>query len=70
MGPRLTDRIKELQPPAIDYEAVLNSEERILLREYGWEISEDEREARLYSEEWSSVQAAVYSTKWWIEECK
>ncbi len=54
--------------PVIDYEAPLTAEDRTLLLDHDWEISEDEREARLYSEEWSNVQAAVFSTKWWIEE--
>jgi len=50
----------------IDYEAPLTDADREMLLAYGWEISEDEHEARLYSEGWSSVQAAVFSTKWWI----
>jgi hypothetical protein len=40
-----------------------------LLERHGWEISEDQREARLYSEEWSSIEAAILSTKWWVAEC-
>ncbi len=39
-----------------------------MLIDHGWEISEDQSQARLYSEGWSSIQAAVFSTKWWIEE--
>ena len=39
-----------------------------MLARHGWEISDDQREARLYSEEWSSIQAAIASTRWWIEE--
>ena len=56
--------------PQIDYEAALSESDEQLLIDHGWEISEDRREARLYSEEWSNVQAAVFSTKWWIAENK
>jgi len=59
-----------MSTPVIDYDAPLTAEDRMLLLDWGWELSEDDREARLYSEEWSSVQAAVFSTKWWIEECR
>jgi len=41
-----------------------------MLIDHGWEISSDQTGARLYSEEWSSIQAAILSTKWWIEENK
>lgn len=54
----------------IDYEVPLSDADRKMLLDHGWEISEDGREARLYSEEWSSVQLAVFSTKWWIEDCR
>jgi hypothetical protein len=56
--------------PQIDYDAPLTDADRQMLLDHGWEISEDDSEARLYSEEWSSIQAAVFSTKWWIEDCK
>jgi hypothetical protein len=39
-----------------------------MLLDHGWELSEDKREARLYSEEWSSVQVAIFSTKCWIDD--
>lgn len=52
----------------IDYESLVSEDEIHLLLAYGWQISDDQREARLYSEEWSSIQAALYSTRWWIEE--
>lgn len=54
----------------IDYNAALTESDEKMLLDHGWEISEDRREARLYSEGWSSVQAAIFSTKWWIEEVK
>ena len=53
----------------IDYEADATDAELRMLTDHGWEISEDRREARLYSEEWSSIQAAIFSTRWWIAEC-
>lgn len=56
--------------PNIDYEAPVSDADLRMLIDYGWEISDDCREARLYSEGWSSIQAAVFSTKWWIEESK
>jgi hypothetical protein len=52
----------------IDYEAPIADADLQMLLQYGWEISDDLRSARLYSEEWSSIQAAVYSTKCWIED--
>ena len=52
----------------IDYEAPASETEIRLLERYGWEISEDQREARLYSEGWSNIQAALYSTRMWIED--
>ena len=52
----------------IDYEAAVSKTDIQLLIDHGWEISDDEREARLYSEEWSSIQAALYSTRCWIED--
>jgi hypothetical protein len=55
--------------PTIDYEAPVFDAEIRLLERYGWEISEDQRYARLYSEEWSSIQAALYSMNCWIEDC-
>lgn len=39
-----------------------------LLIDHDWEISDDNREARLYSEGWSPILAATISTKWWIAE--
>ena len=54
--------------PAIDYNTPISSADIQMLADYGWEISDDEREARLYSEEWSSIQAALYSTRCWIED--
>jgi hypothetical protein len=54
----------------IDYDAPATDAEIQMLIDHGWEISEDEREARLYSEEWSNIQLAIFSTKWWIKECK
>lgn len=54
--------------PVIDYEASVAQADLQMLRDHGWEISEDLRSARLYSEEWSSIQVAVYSTKCWIED--
>jgi len=56
--------------PQIDYEAPLSAADEQLLIDHGWEISEFMRQARLYLGEWSSIPAAVFSTKWWIEECK
>ena len=54
----------------IDYEALATDEELALLKCHGWEVSDDQREARLYSEEWSSIQAALYSTQCWIKDCE
>jgi hypothetical protein len=59
-----------MSTPQIDYEVPASDADLQMLIDHGWEISEDRREARLYSEEWSSIQAAVFSTKWWIEENK
>lgn len=56
--------------PYIDYEVPVGVGDLELLVRYGWEISDDKRMARLYSEEWSSIQAALYSTKCWIEDNK
>lgn len=56
--------------PQIDYDAEATRAEIRMLRDHGWEISNDMREARLYSEEWSSIQAAIFSTNWWIDENK
>lgn len=55
---------------AIMYDSPANEFDLQMLREHGWEISADKRQARLYSEGWSSIQAAIASTKWWIEDCK
>ena len=55
-------------PQIIYYEAAATETEIQMLTDHGWEISADQREARLYSEEWSSSQAAIASTRWWIEE--
>jgi hypothetical protein len=52
----------------IDYEAPVSETDIRLLLDHGWEISDDQREARLYSEDWSSIQAALYSTRCWIED--
>ena len=52
----------------IDYDAPITTAEIQLLERYGWEISDDQRGARLYSEEWSSIHAAIYSTQCWIED--
>lgn len=58
-----------LQNPAtIDYEAAASEADFSLLVAHGWEISDDQHEARLYSEGWSSIQAALYSTRYWIED--
>lgn len=54
----------------IDCETPPTSIELQMLLDYGWEISEDQHEARLYSEEYTPIQIAVWSTKWWIEENK
>ena len=54
--------------PKIDYEATATVEELAMLLSHGWEISDDEREARLYSEGWSSIQAAIFSTRSWIAD--
>ena len=54
--------------PKIDYEAETTEVELQMLLDHGWEISDDGREARLYSEEWSSIQAAIYSTRRWCED--
>lgn len=54
--------------PIIDHEKDATPEEIKMLISYGWEISEDQHDARLYSEEWSSIQAAIWSTKGWIED--
>lgn len=62
--------ISETGIPKIDHDAVLTAEDKNLLINHGWELSDDEREARLYSEEWSSAQAAVFSTKWWVDQCQ
>lgn len=59
-----------LDEAAIDYEAPVSQQDLQMLVNHGWEISEGERYARLYSEEWSNIQAAVFSTKWWIEQCQ
>lgn len=53
---------------SIDYELMATPAEIQMLTDHGWEISRDQREARHYSEEWSSIQAAIFSTKAWIEE--
>ncbi len=53
-----------------DYDAPLNDADRQLLLDHGWEISDDEQSARLYSEGWSSIQACIASTKGWIEDCR
>lgn len=53
-----------------DWEAPVTDADLQMLIDHGWEISEDQSEARLYSEGWSSIQAAVFSTKWWIEDNK
>jgi hypothetical protein len=50
-----------------DKTQVSDADLRMLL-DHGWEISEDGQEARLYSEGWSTIQAAIYSTKCWIED--
>jgi len=52
----------------MDSGAPASADDLRLLERHGWEISADHREARLYSEEWSNVHAAVYSTKRWIKE--
>jgi hypothetical protein len=52
----------------IDYEAPVTDAQIAMLAAHGWEISDDLRSARLYSEEWSSIQAAVYSTQCWIKD--
>lgn len=49
-------------PDLPDYEATPTDGEIKMLLDHGWEISEDQREARLYSEEWSNINAAIYST--------
>lgn len=54
--------------PQINYEVPASDADIQMLIDHGWEITEDQREARLYSEEWSSIQAAIFSTKWWINE--
>ena len=56
--------------PKIDYEATATESEIRMLLDHGWELSENQREARLYSEEWSSIQAAIFSTKCWIEDAR
>lgn len=56
--------------PVIDYDATATDAEIQMLIDHGWEISDDQREARLYSEGWASIQAAIFSTKWWIEESR
>lgn len=57
-----------LNPALIDIEAALSPQDRELLLRHGWEIKRGGMEARLYSEEWSAVQIAAWSTKCWIEE--
>ena len=57
-----------MNPSEIDYEAEATDSEIQMLLDHGWEISEDSREARLYSEGWCTIQAAIFSTKWWIKE--
>jgi hypothetical protein len=52
----------------IDYETLASDAEIEMLIAHGWEISEDQREARLYSEGWSSIQVVIASTKAWIED--
>lgn len=54
--------------PQIDYNRLASKADIRMLLDHGWEVSEDHHEARLYSEGWSSVQAAVFSTQSWIEE--
>jgi hypothetical protein len=54
----------------VDYEKPASDSDMRMLLSHGWEISDDGREARLYSDEWSSIQSAIASTKWWIEESK
>jgi hypothetical protein len=56
--------------PVIDYDKPASEAEIQMLLDHGWEISEDEREARHYSEEWTPIQSAMFSTRWWIEDCK
>jgi hypothetical protein len=52
----------------IDDEAQAGDDDIEILIAHGWEISKDQREARLYSEGWSSIQVAIASTKVWIDE--
>ena len=52
----------------IDYEAEATESEIQMLLDHDWQISEDCREARLYSEGWSTIQAAIFSTRRWIED--
>ncbi len=54
--------------PKPNYDVPATVAEIALLAQYGWEISEDQTEARLYSEGWSLIQAAVWSTRCWIED--
>jgi hypothetical protein len=49
--------------PRIDVEADATSQEIQMLIDHGWEISHDQRDARLYSEEWSPIQVAIHSTR-------
>ena len=69
----MSTKIRELDStdiPVIDYEAEASDADIEMLLSHGWEISEDRREARLYSEGWSSIQAAIFSTRWFIEDCR
>jgi hypothetical protein len=52
----------------IDPDAPVSDTDLRMLLDHGWEFSEDGQEARLYSEGWSTIQAAIYSTKCWIED--
>lgn len=52
----------------IDYDTKASQADLKMIHDHGWEISEDETKARLYSEEWSSIQVAIFSAKWWIQE--
>jgi hypothetical protein len=54
--------------PKIDVEADATAQEIQMLIDHGWEVSDDKREARLYSEEWSPIQVAIYSTREYITD--
>ncbi len=55
-------------PRQINYDVPATAAELEMLFNHDWEVSDDERYARLYSEEYVCAQTAVYSTQCWIEE--